>query len=243
MQNAPISLTSFTGQLGLTMSSREIAELTGKEHKNVLADVRKMLEDLKLTSAEFSADLPDSYGRLQAAFKLPKRETLILVSGYSTELRARIIDRWQDLESTQQPQALPAPRQAACIIESDLHIANLLGVPIHFAQSEAVKHARLSTGYDVSHLLQFAPAQSSIPDTEVMLEPTELARELGYSSAVAMNKALAKVGLQVSNFGKWEAIGFGASISARHQWVKGGKTGYNLKWNVAKVRQALEATK
>lgn len=37
------------------MSSREVAELTGKEHKNVLADTRKMLDGLGLMSAEFSA--------------------------------------------------------------------------------------------------------------------------------------------------------------------------------------------
>lgn len=83
----------------LTMSSREIAELTGKQHKHVLDDIRKMLDDLGQTSAEFSADLPDAYGRPQPAFKLPKRETLILVSGYSVELRARIVDRWQELEA------------------------------------------------------------------------------------------------------------------------------------------------
>ena len=143
--------------------------------------------------------------------------------------------------SAKTPAPLPSPAQAAEVIEADLHIANLLGVPIHLAQSEAVKHARLSTGYDVSHLLQYAPAQSSIPDNDIMLEPTELARELNYSSAIAMNKALANAGLQVRNFDKWQAIGFGAKISAVHHWSKGGKTGYNLKWNVAKVRQALEA--
>lgn len=83
----------------ITMSSREIAELTGKQHKHVLDDIRKMLEDLGQTSAGFSADLPDAYGRLQPAYSLPKRECLILVAGYSVVLRARIIDRWQELEA------------------------------------------------------------------------------------------------------------------------------------------------
>ena len=41
----------------LTMSSLEIAELTGKEHKNVVADLRKMLNELDLTAAEFSASV------------------------------------------------------------------------------------------------------------------------------------------------------------------------------------------
>ncbi len=89
-----------------TMSSREIAQLTGKDHRHVLADIRKMFEDLGETSAGFSADLPDAYGRPQPAFKLPKRETLILVSGYSVSMRAKIIDRWQELEAAV---AQPAP--------------------------------------------------------------------------------------------------------------------------------------
>lgn len=82
-----------------TMSSREIAQLTGKDHRHVLADIRKMFEELGETSAGFSADLPDAYGRPQPAFDLPKRETLILVSGYSVSMRAKIIDRWQELEA------------------------------------------------------------------------------------------------------------------------------------------------
>lgn len=83
----------------VTMSSREIAELTGKNHADVLRDIRNMLEVLKKDASIFAGIYKDAYGRDKACFNLPKRETLILVSGYSTELRARIIDRWQELEA------------------------------------------------------------------------------------------------------------------------------------------------
>jgi phage regulator Rha-like protein len=75
------------------MSSREIAELTGKNHKNVLADVRKMLEALGQATADFSATAqvpgPNSSTRSVKVFNLPKRETLILVYGYSVQMRAK----------------------------------------------------------------------------------------------------------------------------------------------------------
>ncbi|WP_082779055.1 Rha family transcriptional regulator [Burkholderia sp. PAMC 28687] len=85
------------------MSSREIAERTHKQHKNVLADIRKMIEGLDLTLADFSADLADGYGRLQPGYNLPKRECMILVSGYNVRLRAAIVDRWQELACTPLP--------------------------------------------------------------------------------------------------------------------------------------------
>ena len=94
-------LTVFSNTV-LTMSSLEIAELTGKQHKNVLADIDKMLNELEIQSAEFSADYQDDKGRVYRCYHLPKRETLILVSGYSALLRAKIIDRWQELERANQ---------------------------------------------------------------------------------------------------------------------------------------------
>lgn len=69
------------------MSSREIAELTGKDHKYVLADVRDMLEKLGKTSADFSAGLPDAYGRMQPGFSLPKDLTFTLVLAYDVKRR------------------------------------------------------------------------------------------------------------------------------------------------------------
>ena len=83
----------------LTMSSLEIAELTGKRHDNVMADIRKMLNELDINATEFSGTFKAGKNNTYECFKLPKRETLILIGGYNVALRAAIIDRWQELEN------------------------------------------------------------------------------------------------------------------------------------------------
>lgn len=85
----------------LTMSSREIAELTGKRHDHVMRDIRTMLVELYGEGGlpNFGASYINDQNKAQPCFNLPKRETLILVSGYNVQMRARIIDRWEELES------------------------------------------------------------------------------------------------------------------------------------------------
>jgi len=86
----------------LAMDSREIAELTGKAHDKVVADIVNQLEIVGDIAA-FRDIYYDSMNRRQLCYKLPYRETMILVSGYSVEIRARIIDRWMELERDNAP--------------------------------------------------------------------------------------------------------------------------------------------
>jgi phage regulator Rha-like protein len=86
----------------MSMSSREIATLTGKQHAHVTRDIRNMLEELEISPSKFGDTYLDSRGKAYPEFNLPKRETIILTSGYSTVQRATIIDRWLELESKAQ---------------------------------------------------------------------------------------------------------------------------------------------
>lgn len=85
----------------LTMSSLEIAALTGKDISNVHRDIRGMLEALRgeddsvLNHVE---SVTDTRG-YTTEFKLRRRETDILLTGYSIPMRAKLIDRWHQLET------------------------------------------------------------------------------------------------------------------------------------------------
>lgn len=99
-------IINTTQGAALTMSSREIADLTGKRHDHVMRDIRIMMQALG-GLPNFGGTYLDGQGKEHACFNLPKRETLLLVSGYSVELRARIIDRLEDLESRHRPGTAP----------------------------------------------------------------------------------------------------------------------------------------
>jgi len=83
-----------------TMTTNEIAELTGKRHDNVLMDTQKMLTELygEKDALRFKGIYHDAYNREKPCYNLPKNEVLVLVSGYSIKLRMKIITRMEELE-------------------------------------------------------------------------------------------------------------------------------------------------
>lgn len=88
----------------LTMTSREIAELTGKNHADVMRDIRNMLEQLKkanLLPWVKSTTYVGKDGRHYPQYELDKEATLCLVSGYDAVVRMRIIKRVEQLEEQQ----------------------------------------------------------------------------------------------------------------------------------------------
>ena len=91
-------LLSIAQQRAETMTSLQIAEITGKEHKNVMRDIRSLL-DQGVSQLNFEpAEYRDEQGKLRPCFNLTKKGCLILASGYDAVLREKIINRWEELE-------------------------------------------------------------------------------------------------------------------------------------------------
>lgn len=86
------------------MSSREIAELTGKDHAHVMRDIRTMLDELlKMSPNLDSAYKSTTYkveGQLREypVYELSYDLTMTLVSGYSIPLRHKVVTRLSELE-------------------------------------------------------------------------------------------------------------------------------------------------
>ena len=88
----------------LTMSSREIAEITYKEHKNVLRVIRDLIEQNLVAQIE---PLKFEYrNQWFDYYELNKRDTFVVVARLSPEFTAAVVDRWQALENRQKPTAL-----------------------------------------------------------------------------------------------------------------------------------------
>ena len=86
------------------ITSLDIAKLTGKEHRNVLRDIRNMepawekLHQLKFEQMQIRENLPNNGYRLRTVYALTKLECLYIATKYDDVSRARLVLRWEELE-------------------------------------------------------------------------------------------------------------------------------------------------
>jgi Rha family phage regulatory protein len=82
------------------MTSLEIAEVTGKQHKNLMRDIRNMEAAWeKVNGLKFElVDYTDSKGEQRPCYSLSKMECLYIATKFNDEARAKLVIRWQQLE-------------------------------------------------------------------------------------------------------------------------------------------------
>ena len=101
------------------MTSLEIAELTGKQHKHVMEAIRKMEPAWeKVTGLKFQlCEYRDQKGELRPCYQLTKTECLYIATKFNDEARAKLVLRWEELEmedirrKMSEVRCLPEPKE------------------------------------------------------------------------------------------------------------------------------------
>lgn len=91
-----------------TMSSREIAELVEARHNDVVATIERLFSKGLLRSSR-KTRRESTGGRPLDVYDLTERDSHLVVAGYSDEHRAKVVDRWQELEAQAATPAFAVP--------------------------------------------------------------------------------------------------------------------------------------
>lgn len=156
-----------------TMSSREIAELTGKQHGHVVRDIELLNETLIEESLSIIGEsfYTADNGQVYREFLLTQAQTIDLMTGYNRNLRVRINRRWQELEQ----------RVAAPVFQ----IPQTLGEALQLAADQAKKLELAAP--KVAHY-------DKVVDRHTLLTATQVGQKIGLS-AIMLNRVLDEIGV------------------------------------------------
>lgn len=89
-----------------TMTSLEIAEVTGRNHKDVMRSIREMEEAwVKVNGRKFAlVEYKDAKGEMRPCYSLNKTECLYIATKFNDEARAKLVLRWEELETKERSQ-------------------------------------------------------------------------------------------------------------------------------------------
>ncbi len=123
------------------MTSLEIAELTGKQHKHLMEAIRKMEPAWeKVHGSKFRLMFRDviignGAVRRDPCYLLTKTECLYIATKFNDEARAKLVLRWQELELQEQ-----ARRQQLCLPEPQKILAladEIIGEGLRMVNADA----------------------------------------------------------------------------------------------------------
>ena len=156
------------------MTSLEIAELTGKQHKDVMKAIRNMEPAwVKVNGRKFAlVEYQDKKGELRPCYQLTKTECLYIATKFNDEARAKLVLRWQQLELAEQER-----RQQLCLPEPQKILAladNIIGEGLRMLNEEA----------------------------EDTLTATQVAKTFNMTT-LDFNAVLRDMGIQYRRYGRW----------------------------------------
>jgi len=192
------------GESKQTMSSLEIAKLTGKPHNDVLKAIRAMEPAWeKVNGGNFSrVEYKDAKGEMRPCFELTKTECLYVATKFNDEARAKLVLRWEELEQKQRAKMLQLPdftdpAEAARAWAQEYEQKQVLAI-----ENKRLEEENIQLVIENQELKNDKNYLDIIMRSKELLTISQIAQDYGMSGK-AMNKLLADMGVQYSINGQW----------------------------------------
>lgn len=127
------------------MTSLQIAEITGKQHKDVLEAIRNMesaweqVRGRKFSLTFRITQLPNGAERKDPMYRLNKTECLYIATKFNDEARAKLIIRWEELETEKRT---PSCRVAGPKVSDRIRAAKFLASFLNLNESSKLLLAK-----------------------------------------------------------------------------------------------------
>ena len=201
-------MIEFVDNSKQTMSSLEIAKLTGKPHNDVMKAIRAMepawkkVHQGKFSLLHKTYDLPNGGHKEQPYYELTKTECLYVATKFNDEARAKLVIRWEELEkkSREGMIALPNftdPAEAAMAWAKEYREKKVLAMENKKLEEENIQLA--AENQELKHDKNYLDL---IMRSQALLTVSQIAQDYGMSGK-ALNKQLAAMGIQYSINGQW----------------------------------------
>ena len=187
-----------------TMSSLEIAKLTGKPHNDVMKAIRVMEPAWeKINGGKFSrVEYKDAKGEMRPCFELTKTECLYVATKFNDEARAKLVIRWEELEKKERAQMLRLPdftnpAEAARAWAQEYEQKTVLAL-----ENKRLEDENIQLAAENQELKNDRNYLDLIMRSRALLTISQIAQDYGMSGK-ALNKQLAQMGIQYSINGQW----------------------------------------
>lgn len=191
-----------------TMSSLEIAKLTGKPHNDVMKAIRAMEPSWeKVSQGKFSlssrkVEQPNGGIREYPCYELTKTECLYVATKFNDEARAKLVIRWEELEQKARAQMLHLPdftnpAEAARAWAQEYEQKQVLAI-----ENKRLEEENIQLAIENQELKNDKNYLDLIMRSKALLTVSQIAQDYGMSGK-AMNKQLAQMGIQYSINGQW----------------------------------------
>lgn len=188
------------------MTSLQIAEVTGRAHKEVMRAIRNMESAwVKVSERNFAlVKYTDKKGESRPCYSLTKEECLYIATKFNDEARAKLIKRWKELEEAHRPTVprnyLEALRAMVKVEEERQQLALE-----NNRQKETIvniSRENVELGNKITEMLPKVSYYDQILESNSTMTVTQIAQDYGMS-AIKMNQILASLKVQRKVQGQW----------------------------------------